>query len=231
MRHSQAIVVAVLAVLSSLTAPFATARASAAGTCDPRGSHTLLLTRTFRVYRTRKYGRGESTSDLVVSCWLQSARQTVLVTESPRDENNDVRLTAVQAAPGSSSVIGISSTTVGVGLVETDLLKAINVQRGRTLNSNEAELLSCEEGCDVSVFGFVVAPSGSLAFLGSVSGASSERASGLYTKPVHSPIHLLELGAPIQQPDPGMPTISNISYNSGVLSWESNDSPKSTPLA
>jgi hypothetical protein len=227
--------VAALALSSLLAVAFAAvalAAPSTAGRCQPRGSHTLLSTRTLRVYRTRKSGRGEGASDLIVACWRASARKTVLLTESPEYENNDVRLTAVKAAPGSASVIGVSSSTVGVGLIETDSLQAVDVRTGRTLNSNEAELLSCEEGCRVTVFNFVVAPSGSLAFVGGDDpGGASESPTGLYTIPVGGSVHLLEIGSPPRQPEPGSPTISDLTYAKGVLSWKSNGSPMSAPLS
>jgi hypothetical protein len=210
---------------------FAVASRLTARSCKPGGSHTLLATRTLRVYRTRTSGRGEAASDLIVACWLASARKTVLVTESPQYENNDVRLTAVKAAPGSTSVIGVLSSTVGVGLLETDLLQAFNVRSGRRLNSNEAELLSCEEGCDVSVLSFVVAPSGAFAFLGDVRAASTERPMGLYTIPVGHSLHLLEYGTPPQRPEPGVPTISDLAYANGLVSWSSNGSPMTAPIS
>jgi hypothetical protein len=232
MRDRESTFVAMLAaslLLVSASAADTPAASADAGRCQPSGSHTLLSERTLRVYRTHNYGHGESTSDLVIACWRASGRQTVLVTESPRDPNNEVRLTAVTAAPGSASVIAAASSTVGVGLAGTDLLQAFNVHTGHRLNSNEAELLSCEEGCNVSVFGFVVAPSGSLAFLGEVSAASTDRPVGLYTKAVGGSIRLLELGAPAQQPEPGVPTIAGLSFANGVLSWTSNGSAKSSP--
>ncbi len=214
----------VLAAAAAAAATFASV-----GRCKPSGSHTLLSEKTLRVYRTHNYGHGESTSDLVIACWRASGRQTVLVTESPRDPNNEVRLRTVTAASGSTSVIAVASSTVGVGLAGTDLLQAFNVHTGHRLNSNEAELLSCEEGCNVSVFSFVVAPSGSLAFLGEVSAASTDRPAGLYTKAVGGSIRLLELGAPPQQPEPGVPTIASLSFANGVLSWTSNGSAKTSP--
>lgn len=230
-RDRVQILVAALAAFWVLVATCTSAPASTVDRCRPSGSHTLLSTHTLRVYRTRKTGHGEAASDLIVACWLASARNTVLVTESPRDESNDVKLTTVEAAPGSTSVIGVSSSTTGVGLVETDFLQAINVHSGHTLNSNEAELLSCEEGCDVRIFSFVVAPSGTLAFVGGVSGASPNRPPGLYAIPVgHSP-HLLEHGVPPQQPEPGVPTITNLAYAKETLSWNSNGSPMSAPLS
>jgi hypothetical protein len=205
--------------------------AANAGRCQPRGSRTLLSEKTLRVYRTHSYGHGESTSDLVIACWRASGRQTVLVTESPRDPNNEVKLRDVTAAPGSASVIAASTSTVGVGLAGTDLLQAFNVHTGRRLNSNEAELLSCEEGCDVSVFSFVVAPSGSLAFLGEVSAASANRPAGLYTKAVGGSIRLIELGELSRQPEAGVPPIAELSLINGVLSWTSNGAVKTAPLS
>jgi hypothetical protein len=193
--------------------PFAVASRLTARSCKPGGSHTLLATRTLRVYRTRTSGK------------------TVLVTESPQYENNDVRLTAVKVAPGSTSVIGVVSSTVGVGLLETDLMQAFNVRSGHRLNSNEAELLSCEEGCDVSVLSFVVAPSGAFAFLGDVRAASTERPMGLYTIPVGHSVHLLEYGTPPQRPEPGVPTISDLAYANGLVSWSSSGSPMTAPIS
>jgi hypothetical protein len=234
MRDRVRVFLAMLAASLLLMFAFATSGLAASGDsghCQPSGSHTLLSEKTLRVYRTRNYGRGESVSDLVIACWRASGHQTVLVTESRSDPNNEVKLTALKAAPGSASVIGVSSSTIGVGLSGTDLLQAFNVHTGRRLNSNEAELLSCEEGCNVSVFGFVVAPSGSLAFLGDVSAASKARPAGLYTKAVGGPIRLVELGAPSPQPEPGIPTIAELSLADGVLSWRSNGVTKTVSLS
>jgi hypothetical protein len=44
----------------------------------------------------------------------------------------------------------------------------------------------------------VVAPDGTLAFLGEVSGASADRPDGLYVKPVGGSIRLIEAGEPAQ---------------------------------
>jgi hypothetical protein len=203
-----------------------------AGGCYPAGSHTLLSTATLRVYRTRTIGRGEAASDLIVACWLASARQTMLVAESPHNENNQIRLIALKLAPGSTSMIGVTSATVGVGLVETDLLATFNARSGRRLASNEAELSHCEEGCRINVSSFVVTPTGALAFIGADDpGGAALSSAGLYTIAPGGRMHLLEPGGGPRQPQPGSPTISDLAYANGVVSWKSNGSPMSSPLS
>lgn len=237
MRRSQSIAVAGLG-LCAVLAPAAPAPAhgdvpdvrATASRCSAEGSRTLLAERTLRVYRTHTFGHGEEASDLVIACWLASGRQTVLVTETPRQANNEVRLTAVKAAPGFASVIAVSSSTTGVGLVGTDLLESVNVRSGRRLASNESELLACEEGCHVGVFSFVVAPDGTLAFLGEVSGASADRPDGLYVKPVGGSIRLIEAGEPAQHEAFEQRVITDLSVTGNVLSWRSNGTAKSAPL-
>jgi hypothetical protein len=195
--------------------------------CRPSGSHSLLSRATYRVYRTRASGRGEAKTDRIVACWLASEHRTTLLDESPLDVNNVVEMTALKAAPGSASVIGISSSIVGAGSPETDLLQAVNVRTGHTINSNQASA-ECPGECQVNVFEFVLTRNGTLALLGQV--LTGERCAGLYTIPVGGPEHLLECGLPPPEPQEGAPTISGLAYANGVLSWKSNGAPKSAPL-
>jgi hypothetical protein len=213
-------------------AAMAAAAPAMAARCHSTGSHTLISTRTLRVYRTHTFGRGEAASDDVVACWLVSGRETVLVTESPHDENNDVRLVAVKLAVRSPSVLGVSSSTVGVGLAETYFLQSFNVRTGRKLASNETELRACEEGCRLKVFEFVVAASGALAFVDADNPGSDEPSpTGLYTLVPHGSLHLLEEGGAPREPEPGSPTITDLQWANGQLTWRSNGSPMSAPLS
>ena len=219
------------ALAAAIFAALAVAAPSTVARCRPAGSRALLFTPTLRVYRTRTRGRGQAASDLVVACWLASARTTVLLAESPHDENNDVRLTAVKPATGSASVIGVSSSTVGVGLVETDLVQAFNVRSGRRLASNEGQLLDCEEGCRVKVFEFIVTPGGALAFIASDDPGSGFAGGGLYTIAPHGMLHVLEAGTAPQQPEPGTPTLTDLKYANGAVSWQSQGAAMSAPLS
>jgi hypothetical protein len=204
------------------TAFAARALAVSSSGCYPAGSRTLLAERTLRVYRTRLSGSGEEASDEIVACWRSSGRRTEIVAETPEQANNEVRLVHVEAASGSTSVIGAEVSTVGVGLAGTDLVESFDVSSGRRLASNEAELRSCREGCRVYASELAVAPSGALAFVGAVSAARDERPEGLYVKGVGRSLRLLETGESPGEEAEEPNVIAGVSIAGEVVSWRAN---------